>query len=592
MLSSRLFTFRLSAVTTLVLLYGCANVPEKTSPPPPQPIHAPEVQAKPPAVLGQKIQPKDNATSIEPDVLFMLLTAELAGQRGQYDIALQGYMEAAKRVHDSRFAERAAMIALYLKDGKKLDESVKLWLRDDPNNVTARKFAALATLKAGDKTAAIGHIEALLKNDPAGFDKSLLELASVLQKDGNSSMLIDVLDAVSVRHPDQAMVYFVEALLATQMNRLDLAGDKVAQALRVQPNWDKALMLKAQLAMASGDLQAAKVVLTEASLKFPDDIKIKKLLAQVLVKSKNYDEAIKVYQALLKSNPKEHDTRLALGLMYLQQDNAEAGEEVLAPLLKEPEWQSQACYYLGKMAEQHNEIDKALVWYDKVKDPKMQFEAGVSAIGLLAREKRFAEADVRLGLLAESYPKQKTRILLIQSELLSQQKQYDKAFVLLGTILAGAPDDKDVLYAHALMAEHLGKLDVLEADLKKIIDQHPDNAEALNALGYTLADKTQRYQEADMYLQRALKVAPNEAVILDSYGWLQFKLGNKDKALDYLERAYGKQQENEIAAHLAEVLWVTGKQDKARKIFNEALKKSPDDRFLLDFKARILDKAD
>ncbi|MFZ2451108.1 MAG: tetratricopeptide repeat protein [Methylovulum miyakonense] len=577
---------RLPAVITLVLLYGCAGSPEK----PQQPDTSP-VSVKP-ADVKQKSKAKEAATSIDPDVLFMLLTAELAGQRGQYDIALEGYMEAAKRVHDPRFAERAAMIAMYLKDGGKLNEAVKIWLRQDANNITARKFAALAALKAGDKAAAASHIGSLLKNDPAGFEKSVLELATVLQKDNKATLIFDVLDDVSSQNPGQATVYFVQALLATQMNRPELAEAKVGQALRIQPDWDRALMLQAQLAMYSGDFNKAKEVLKTAALRFPEDNKIKKLLAQVLIKAKAYDEAVGIYQAILKANPKENDSRMALGLVYLQKDNLDDAEDVFTQLLKEPEWQAQASYYLGKIAEQQNDVDGALVWYDKVTDERLVFEAGISAIGLLGKDKQFAQAEARLASLAKKYPKQKLRLLLVQSELLNQQQQYGKAFNILTNALTDLPDEKELLYARALMAEHIGKLDVLEADLKKIISKYPDNAEALNALGYTLADKTNRYQEAEGYLQRALKLNPDEAVILDSYGWLQFKLGNMAKALDYLERAYAKQQENEIAAHLAEVLWAVNQKDKAKKIFKEAFKESPDDHYLLEFKARVLDKAE
>jgi len=142
-----------------------------------------------------------------------------------------------------------------------------------------------------------------------------------------------------------------------------------------------------------------------------------------------------------------------------------------------------------------------------------------------------------------------------------------------------------------LVADRLGRLDVSEADFKKILEKYPESPEVLNALGYTLVEKTKRYIEAEQYLLHALKLAPNEAVILDSYGWLQFKRGNFAGALDYLQRAYAKQKENEIAAHLAEVLWALNKKDEAKKLFKEAIKKAPEDEYLLEFKRRVLDKA-
>ncbi|TAL54017.1 MAG: tetratricopeptide repeat protein [Methylovulum sp.] len=581
--------FRLLLIVTFVLLGACAGAPEKSpsieksSEKPTTPANIAEPKAK-----TQKL---DLKTSIDPDVLFMLLTAELAGQRGQYDIALEGYLEAAKRVKDPRFAERAAMIAMYVKDGSKMNEAVSLWLRQDPGNQTARKLAVLSALRAGDKRAAVGHVEMLLKTDLAGFEKSLLELAGVLQKEGKSALIYEVLDTVSLNHPDQAMVYFVQSLLAMQMDKKELAETKIQQALRIQPGWDKALMFQAQIAVFSGDFNKAETVLRNAALKYPNDGKLKKLLAQVLIKARRYEESIQVYQDIIKDNPADKESRFALALVYLQLNREEQAGDILEELLDDAEWRSQAGFYLGKMEEKHGDVQQALARYDRISDGPLAFDAAVSAISLLAKDKQFAEAASRLRQLPEKYPKQKLRILLLQSELYNQQKQYQKAFDLLTAALHELPDEKDLLYTRALMAERIGKPEIMEADLKKILAKNPDNAEALNALGYTLIDKTKRYAEAERYLKRALELAPDEAVIMDSYGWLQFKLGNMAKALDYLQRAYTKQQENEIAAHLAEVLWVSGQKDEAKKLYKKAIKNAPEDEYLLDFKHRILDKA-
>ncbi|MDO9105040.1 MAG: tetratricopeptide repeat protein [Methylovulum sp.] len=578
--------FRLLSVITLVLLNGCAGAPEKSLP----------TKSEKPVTHARIVEPKAKVlkeeikTSIDPDVLFMLLTAELAGQRGQYEIALEGYLEAAKRVKDPRFAERAAMIAMYVKDSNRMNEAVTLWLRQDPGNQTARKLAALSALRAGDKKAAIAHVEALLKVDPAGFEKALLELSGVLQKEDKPDLVYQVLDAVSLNHPDNAMVYFVGSVLAMQMNQKEWAEKKIQQALLIQPGWDKALMFQAQIAAFTGDFGKAKSVLRSASLKFPNDVKLKKLLAQVLIKAKDYNEAAQVYQGIVEAHPKDKESQFALALVDLQLDKEERARVIFEDLLDDPEWRPQAGFYLGKIEEKHGDREKALARYDQISDGPFAFDASVSAISLLVKDKQFAEAESRLRLLPTKFPKQKLRILLLQSELYSQQKQYQKAFDLLTAALLELPDDKDLLYTRALMAERIGKVDILEADLKKILAKNPDNAEALNALGYTLVDKVGRYAEAERYLTHALELVPNEAVVMDSYGWLQFKLGNLPKALDYLQRAYAKQHENEIAAHLAEVLWMMGRKDEAKKLFKDALKDAPDDEFLLDFKQRILDK--
>ncbi|MGZ8191384.1 MAG: tetratricopeptide repeat protein [Methylococcaceae bacterium] len=576
--------FRLFPVIILVLSNGCASSPEKTS------ESEKTVTPVKIAELKENTQQKEVKTAIAPEVLFMLLTAEIAGQRGQYNIALEGYLEAAKRVKDPRFAERAAMIAMYIKDDKRANEAVALWLRQDAKNPVARKIGALSALRAGDKQAAVEHLNVMLTVDPAGFEKSVLELAAVLQKEGKTAFVYEVLEALSLKKPDQAIVYFLQSLIAAQMNNKELAERKIQQTLVVQPDWDRALIFQAQIAVFAGDLNKAKSVLKRAAIKYPNDDKIKKFLAQVLIKADDFEQAAEVYHDIILANPKDIESKFAYGLVLLQLDRDDQAEDVFKKLLEDTEWRYQASFYLGKIEEKHDNVQKALFWFDRVSDGPFVFEAGISAVFLLVKEKQFDEAGSRLRLLETKFPKRKLRILLAQSELYSQQKRYEEAFKLLTDALVDMPDEKDLLYTRALIAERLGKPDILEADLKKILAKHPDNAEALNALGYTLVDNPRRYAEAEKYLQQALRLQPDEAVIMDSYGWLQFKLGNTLKALDYLQRAYAKQKENEIAAHLAEVLWALGRRNEAEKIFNDAIKEAPKDEYLLDFQRRILEK--
>ncbi|WP_027148078.1 tetratricopeptide repeat protein [Methylobacter tundripaludum] len=574
--------FRLFSVIILVFLNGCASSPEKPS--------AQEEVVEPVKIAEpkKKTEQSEVKTAIDPDVMYMLMAAELAGQRGQYAIALEGYMEAAKRVSDPRFAERAAKIAMYMRDSNKTNEAISLWLKQDPNNPTARKIAALSALRAGNKSAAVDHLSAVLKTDPAEFEKSALELASVLQRDGKSDFFYEVLDSVGEKNPDQAVVYFVQSLLAAEMKNNALAEKKVQQALNIQPDWDKALVFQAQIAVFSGDLNKAKTLLRNASLKYPENDKFKKLLAQVLIKATEYEAASEVYQGIILSNPKDAESQIALALVYLQLNRDGKAEDIFKQLLDQPEWQNQANFYLGKIEEKREHTQKALAWFDKVTEGPFVFESTISAVSLLVKDKKFDEADARLNLLSEQFPKQKLRIILMRAGLYGQQGQYEKAFKLLTETMAGQPDQRDLLYTRALMAERLNKLDVLEADLKKILAKYPDDAEALNALGYSLLGNAGRYADAEKYLQQALNLQPNEAVIMDSFGWLQFKLGRLEQALGYLERAYAKQQEGEIAAHLAEVLWALGRKEEARKVFNKAIKKAPEDEYLLDFKNRLL----
>lgn len=574
--------FRLILVLALILLNSCADFSEKLS--------DSEVTAAPVRELEvkEKVKQKEQKSSIDPEILFTLLTAELAGQRGQYDIALDGYIEVAKRTQDAKFSERAVMIAMYVKNSNKTKEALGLWLRQDPKNLSARKIAALLALRSGNKLEATEHLNAMLIYDATGFESALLELAGVIQKEGRVDIIYDVLDELSKQHKDNAEIYFIQSLLALQKKDKNLAETKIQQTLRLKPDLEKAVILQAQIAVFGGDFNKAKLLLSDASDKYPNNSKINRMLAQILIKTGGYKEAIELYKKIILADPKDFESQFAEGLVHLQLDQDQQAEDVFKKMLEQPDWRYQACFYLGKLEEKQGNEKKALSWFDQVTEGPFAFDASVSAISLLQKEKHLEEAGSRLSLLQMKFPRQKLQLVLVQAELYNQQKKYDEAISTLSNALTDFPNQKELLYTRALILERINKLDLAEIDLKKILAIDPNNFEALNALGYTLLNNSGRYVEAEKLLQKALDLEPNEAVIIDSFGWLQFKLGHLDQALKYLQQAYERQPENEIAAHLAEVLWVLGRKDEARTVFERAIKGSPDDEYLQDFKKRIL----
>jgi len=371
------------------------------------------------------------------------------------------------------------------------------------------------------------------------------------------------------------------------MNDKGLAERKIQQALSIRPGWDKALLFEAQIAIFSGDLAKAKSLLKDAVAKYPSNAKISKMLAQVLIKAQEYEAALDVYQGLIAHDPKDWESQFSEGLIYYQLDKDDKAEVLFESLMDQPEWKFQAIFYRGKLAEKQGEVKQALAWFDRLTEGPLAFDAAVAGVTMLAKDKQFAVADERLMQFKVKFPKQKPQLILVQAELYNQQKQYERAFNVLTDALLDFPDQKELLYTRALMAERLDKAALVESDLKKILASDPDNVESLNALGYTLLNQSGRYSDAEQYLQRALKLEPNSAVVIDSYGWLQFKLGHAEKALSYLQQAYEKQQENEIAAHLIEVLSSLGKQNEAKELFNKVINASPDDEYLLNIKRKL-----
>jgi tetratricopeptide (TPR) repeat protein len=367
-----------------------------------------------------------------------------------------------------------------------------------------------------------------------------------------------------------------------------LAQEKISKALELQPDWNKAVIFQAQLAGRTGDLVKARRYLEKAVKQASEDLQLRKMLIEVLVNTEAYDDAIRVCQNVLDEKPDDAESLFSIALIYAQQNQLDKAENYLEKLLSNPEWDDQASFYLGKLEMQKRRPEKALAWFDKVVDGRMAFDADMAGLSIVMNLKRQDEVEQRVLRMENKYPEQRLRILTTKAEFLNQQGDYQQAFDVLTAVLKEEPDNRDVLYARALVAEKMDRLDLLESDLLSILRKNPDDVGALNAMGYTLTDKTERYDEAEKYLKRAIELQPNEAVVIDSYGWLLFKKGQAEQALNYLQQAYEKQAENEIAAHLIEVLWSVGGRKEAKELFDSIYKKSPEDEYLLKLKKRVL----
>ncbi|MGH8702036.1 MAG: tetratricopeptide repeat protein, partial [Burkholderiales bacterium] len=239
-----------------------------------------------------------------------------------------------------------------------------------------------------------------------------------------------------------------------------------------------------------------------------------------------------------------------------------------------------ARFYLGQLNEERKRFDEALKWYSAVAQGEQYITAQSRYAGILAKQGRLPEARKHLQEATAGDLQQRVQLTQAEAQLLRDASAYQEAFDVLGQALAKLPNTPDLLYDHAMAAEKLNRLDILEGNLKQLIKLRPDHAHAYNALGYTLADRNQRVAEAYGLIETALKLAPEDPFIQDSMGWVLYRMGRNKEGLDYLQRAFKQRPDPEIAAHLGEVLWALDQRDAAKKIWDEALKEHPNNEVL------------
>jgi len=310
----------------------------------------------------------------------------------------------------------------------------------------------------------------------------------------------------------------------------------------------------------------------------PDNQNLRLTYARLLVDIKEYDKARVEFEILHQAAPDDAELLYTLGLLSLESQRLDDAEKYMMALVRLNEREGEAQYYLGRIYENRKQYDIAIDWYQQVHIGDFLFDARLRIADMLGQSGQIDEAIEHLDAMLDGSQSNGSlvRIYIAKGELLRLARRYEESMAVFNTALEIVPGNSDLLYARALVAERLGQIDQLEADLKFILKTEPDNAHALNALGFTLADQTDRYEEAHAYLKRAIEIMPDDPAIIDSLGWVRYRLGDYDEAIRLLRMALSRFDDAEIAAHLGEVLWVVGEQEEARGIWQKALKKSPD----------------
>lgn len=510
------------------------------------------------------------------EVIYLLLAAELAGQRGQYELALENYLKAASLTQDVKIAQRATQIALFVKNNDKALEAASRWQALAPENADALRIHAMLLLKGKHPEQALEQLIALLRLPKIDVENALIDWVKVLSTEVSKEEGLDLMRRLLDHFPRMAELHFAYALLATDKGEQRLALDETAKALSLHHDWNRARLLQAQVMSRMGDSQAARDAIQKALKNDPNNLRLRLIYSQFLVKAGNLAGGKRELDRILAKEPNNEEALLGLAMIHIEGGQDEKARPFLLRLNDSPRWKMQSFFYLGLLEARKNHLQNALQWFDKVSEGPMAFDAQVNAITALINLKQVQEARRRLIEVRKAFPQEALRLYLLEGELLTKIKDYIGAFDLLSQALEEMPGQIELLYTRALVAEQLDKPDVLEADLRAVLAKSPDDPNALNALGFTLADHATRLEEAKRYIERALDLKPGDPAILDSMGWVQYRLGDYPSALEYLRRAYHLFKDPEIGAHFGEVLWESGKRQEAKKIWQESLRKSSD----------------
>jgi tetratricopeptide (TPR) repeat protein len=577
---------------------ACAVAPQKPAEPAsaaPQPAAADADAASP--VVAEAPAPAPEVlpnTELTGDMLYRITKAELEFKQGQWQGPYITMMALAQQTRDPRLARRAAEIALTAKQPEEGLSAIRLWRSLAPDSDEAMQYFLGFAVTADDLSEAEAVFEQRLKNaPPAARPLAMFQMQQYLLRAKDKAAAFALTQRVLLPYDGTLEAHLILAQGAFSLNDAARARDEADKALAIKPDSELAILTKAQVA---GDLESAVKLLTGFLKQYPNAREVRAAYARILVDNKQIDEARKQFLLLLKDQPDNIATLYALGVMSMQtSDLAEAEKyfsRFVAALEEHPNDErdpSKALLILSQIAEQRNDLDAAYNWLEKIdgSDEKVYLAARMKMAVLLARK---GQVDQGRQLLAELKPGEaadQAQVFQTDAQLLRDAGDHRAAYVVLDNAVKRYPDNPDLLYDYALVAEKLGQVELMEKVLRQVMIAAPDNQHAYNALGYSLAERNERLPEAYTLIDKALQMAPGDPFIMDSMGWVQYRMGKLDEAESFLRRAYALRNDPEIAVHLGEVLFAKGDHDGAQKMWKEAQAKDPKNDALKSTLARL-----
>jgi tetratricopeptide (TPR) repeat protein len=520
---------------------------------------------------------------LTPELMYYVLSAEVAGQRGQVGAAVDLYHRASKMVDSPNLASRSAQVATLSRDQKRINRALERWLEVDPNDADVYIMQAPFLMLKNDYAGAVTAIDKALELEPDKKQQYLIRVSENLAEVAKQDEALSTLKKLSLYQENHPAARFAYARMTFFYKRYDETLAELEPLLEAEAKNEDYLVLKADSLQRIGRSEEALKLIAKAARRDGASKDLRFTYGKLLGENGRTEQARKVFEEIQLDDTENRDVLFALGLLALEDKDGELAKSYFAELLKLGDPSYQVPYFMGLAEEMTGNTDAALVWFASVPKQSGRFDIAQSNyITLLVERGELSKAREHLAQLRRELPHQALQYHLFEASLLRDEGQPQAAFELLTSLLNEYPESEDLRYSRAMIAESLDKLDVLEADLRWILNRDPDNAQALNALGYTLTDRTDRHEEALDMITRALELKPGDPFYLDSLGWVYYRLGDLEKAEKYLREAMNVQPDVEFIAHLGEVLWERGKQREAKQVWQQGLEQDADNRLLLD----------
>jgi tetratricopeptide (TPR) repeat protein len=536
-------------------------------------------------VVGPSVADEtDDATeadggSAASEAMFEFLVAEIASQRGDTEGALAVYHRLARELKDPQVARRAVEAAIRARAFGPALESASLLLELDPESTLAREIIAALLANEGDLGKAKETLGMLLSKNP-NRGPIVMQLAHLLAKFPDKGAVLEATQAITepyLRTPEAHYAIGIAALIAGQV---ELASKEADEALAIKPSWEPGAVLKAQVLRKAAPAEVIGFYQGFVA-SHPASQEVRMQLGRELAAERKLGEAREQFREAEKVSRNDPQAAYAIGLLSLQLEDFLEAQVAFTRALKQGYREPTSIYLgMGQAAEGLKRYEEAIGWYQKVEAGEW-VRAQLKIATLVARQQGLAAGREYLQRIEARSEEDAIQMVQVEAQLLRDAKAWDETYEMLTKAVARYPESFELLYDRAMAAERVDRLDVLEADLRRVIKMKPDYAHAYNALGYTLADRTNRFAEAKDLIEKAYKLSPEDPFILDSLGWVCFRMGQMQDAIKHLQTAYGARPDPEIAAHYGEVLWSAGNRDEARKVWRAALSENPNHETLL-----------